>query len=270
MGLTVWMGYFLEGGYFMNAQSFVDALSNFIKSHGGEVKTNHEVTNIIVKKKSVQGVIVGGKTFRSSIVVANANAKLVFLKLIDKKELREEFLEYIKNLKMSPSCFVAYLGVDLDLSRYPTLIKNLDEGYEIAIISNSDRSLAPEGKSAVLILADAEYQDFQTDYKKRKREFARELIDKANKVIEGLSENIEVLDAATPKTMERYTLTPEGALYSFDQSIRTKRPSFKSPIKGLYLVGASTFPGGGIEGCTISGIICANDICNWSNSLQLH
>jgi all-trans-retinol 13,14-reductase len=42
-----------------------------------------------------------------------------------------------------------------------------------------------------------------------------------------------------------------------------KRPYFKTPIKGLYLASASTFPGGGIEGVIISGMICANDICNW-------
>ncbi|MHA1238415.1 MAG: hypothetical protein ACTSSJ_04110 [Candidatus Odinarchaeia archaeon] len=29
------------------------------------------------------------------------------------------------------------------------------------------------------------------------------------------------------------------------------------------MVGASTFLGGGIEAVVISGMICANDICNW-------
>jgi len=37
------------------------------------------------------------------------------------------------------------------------------------------------------------------------------------------------------------------------------RPYFKTPVKGLYLAGASTFPGGGIEATVISGIITAND-----------
>ena len=49
-----------------------------------------------------------------------------------------------------------------------------------------------------------------------------------------------------------------------DQSINTKRPYFKTPIKGLYLASASTFPGGGIEAVVISGILCANDICGWN------
>jgi all-trans-retinol 13,14-reductase len=59
---------------------------------------------------------------------------------------------------------------------------------------------------------------------------------------------------------------PEGAIYSFDQSMETKRPYFKTPIKGLYLVGASTFPGGGVEGVVISGLICAHDIMNWKHT----
>lgn len=56
---------------------------------------------------------------------------------------------------------------------------------------------------------------------------------------------------------------PEGAIYAFDQSIDTKKPYFKTPIKGLYLASASTFPGSGIEARVISGMTCANDICNW-------
>jgi all-trans-retinol 13,14-reductase len=89
------------------------------------------------------------------------------------------------------------------------------------------------------------------------------LIQKAEKVVPDLSKRIIVQDAATPKTFERYTCMPEGAIYAFDQSIGVKRPYYKTPIKGLYLANASTFPGGGIEAVVISGMVCANDICNW-------
>ncbi len=78
----------------------------------------------------------------------------------------------------------------------------------------------------------------------------------------GLSKNIIVKDVAMSKTLERCISMSEGAIYSFDQLTDMKRPYFKTPIKGLYLVGASTFPGG-IEAVVISEIICVNDICNW-------
>jgi len=168
---------------------------------------------------------------------------------------------------MSPSCFMVFLGVDMDLSGYPTIIENLDEGYSIVINSNADPSLAPNGKASVTILTLANYYDFPErgtkEYLEKKREFAEMLIKKAEKIIPNLSKHIVVQDAATPKTFERYTSMPEGAIYAFDQSIDTKRPYFKTPIKGLYLASASTFPGAGIEAVVISGIICANDICDW-------
>jgi all-trans-retinol 13,14-reductase len=162
---------------------------------------------------------------------------------------------------------MVFLGVDMDLSEYPILIKNLDDGYGIIINSNADSNLAPRGKSSITIITFANYHDFPEretkEYLKKKKEYAEELIKKAENIIPNLSKHIIIQDAATPKTFERYTSMPEGAIYAFDQSIETKRPYFKTPIKGLYLASASTFPGGGIEAVVISGIICANDICNW-------
>jgi len=272
--LTACISYYLHGGYFPRggAQKYADTLKEVIEKHGGKVLVRHKVERILVEEGVVKGVKVGDNIFKSPIVVANANAKTTLLELVGERYLNGEFAEYVRGLKMSPSSFMVYLGVDLDLSGYPTLIKNLDEGYEVVINSNADPSLAPMGKASVTILTGASYHDFPErgteEYSKKKRELAETLIRKAEKIIPGLSRHIIVQDAATPKTLERYTSMPEGAIYAFDQSIGVKRPYFKTPIKGLYLVGASTFPGGGIEAATISGIICANDICNWKISLE--
>ncbi|PUA31322.1 MAG: all-trans-retinol 13,14-reductase [Candidatus Terraquivivens tikiterensis] len=266
--LTAVVSYYLYGGYFpREAQKFSNALKDFIEDKGGKVLTNHKVDKILVENGEVKGVKVGNKVFRSSIVVANANAKTTFLELVGEEHLDKIFVEYIKSLKMSPSCFMVFLGVDMDLSGYPTIVENLDEGYSIAINSNADPSLAPRGMASVTILTPANYHDFPErwtkEYSEKKKEFAETLIKKAERVIPNLSERIIVQDAATPKTFERYTSMPEGAIYAFDQSIGTKRPYFKTPVKGLYLASASTFPGGGIEAVVISGIICSNDICDW-------
>lgn len=268
--LVACVSYHLHGGYFPKggAQKFAESLKGFIESHGGKVLVRHKVDKILTEKGEVRGVKAGGKTFRSQVVVSNANAKTTFLELVGEDVLDKRFVDYIKGLRMSPSCFMVFLGVDADLSNYPTLIKNLDEGYEVVINSNADPDLAPRGKASVTILTGANYYDFPRrgteEYSKKKGELAEMLIQKVEKAIPGLSKNVVVKDAATPKTFERYTSMPEGALYAFNQSTGVKRPYFKTPIKGLYLVGASTFPGGGIEAVVISGIICANDICNWS------
>ena len=267
--LTACISYHLYGGYFTRggAQKFANTLKNIIESNGGKVLLNHKVDKILVEDREVRGVKVRDKIFRSFVVVANANAKTTFLKLVGEEDLDRGFVEYIKSLKMSPSCFMVFLGVDMDLSSYPTLIKNLDEDYGILINSNADPSLAPEGKAIITLITFANYHDFPErgakEYLRKKKEFAEKLIQKAEKVIPDLCKHIIVQDAATPKTFERYTSMPEGAIYAFDQSIGVKKPYFKTPIKGLYLASASTFPGGGIEAVVISGMICANDICDW-------
>ena len=265
--LTAVVSYYMYGGYFPKggAENFARALARVIELNGGKVMLNHRVDEIVVENGEVRGVRVGNKFFRSSIVVSNANAKTTFLELVGEGNLWKEFAEYIRNLKMSPSCFMVFLGLDEDLSSYPTIMEDLDEGLSIVINSNADPDLAPPGKASVTVLTGADYNEFPErsteEYKIFKEEFAKKLIEKAKKRIP--IGKITVVDAATPKTFERYTSMPEGAIYAFDQSIGVKRPYFKTPIRGLYLVGASTFPGGGVEAAVISGIICANDICGW-------
>lgn len=267
--LTAVISYYIYGGYSIKggAVNFANSLRKVIEKYNGKVLLKSKVDKIIVKDGKVAGVIAKDREYLSSIVVANANAKITFLELVGRENLDRDFVDYIKNLKMSPSVFMVFLGVDMDLSNYPTIINNLDGGYGIVINSNADSSLAPEGMASVAILTGANYFDFPDrgtqEYIRKKRELKEVLIKKAEEVIPGLSKHMVVQSTATPKTLERYTLMPEGAMYSFDQSINTKRPYFKTPIDGLYLASASTFPGGGIEAVVISGTICANDICGW-------
>jgi len=270
--LTASLSYFLYGGYYPRggAQNFAETLRRFIEAHGGRVLLRHRVDRILVESGSVVGVRCGGEVFRAPVVVANANARRVFLELVGEEHLDRGFVEYVRSLRMSPSAFMVFLGVDADLSNYPTILVDLDEGIHVVVNSNADPSLAPEGKASVTVTTFANYHDFPEkgtrEYAERKRAFAEELIRRAERAIPELKGRVVIQDAATPKTLERYTSMPEGAMYSFDQSIGTRRPYFKTPIRGLYLVGASTFPGGGVEGAVISGIICASDITGWRYS----
>jgi len=76
--------------------------------------------------------------------VANANAKTAFLELVGERHLDREFIEYVRGLRMSPSCFAVFLGLDMDLRDYPSIIMNLDEGYYLAINSNAELKRRPK------------------------------------------------------------------------------------------------------------------------------
>ncbi|RLI09489.1 hypothetical protein DRO32_00455 [Candidatus Bathyarchaeota archaeon] len=262
----------MDGGYYPkgSSQALADLLAKVIEDHGGEVLTRHRVERVVVERGTVRGVVANGRFFEAPIVVLNTNA-LNLLDLVGEEDLPGDYVRHLRSLRPSVTAFVAYLGVDMDLSGYPPLIKSLDDGIGITISSNLDPSLAPEGHACVnviTILPPEAYDAFgergTPEYRAKKRAFAEELVEKASRLIPGLGEHIVVMDAATPRTFERYTLNPHGAIYGLDRSAGApERPYFKTPIKGLYLVGASTFPGGGIEAVVISGVIAANDISGW-------
>ena len=86
------------------------------------------------------------------------------------------------------------------------------------------------------------------EYNQEKKRIAKILIDRAEKVIPGISKHISILDVATPLTLKRYTGNPEGAMMGLANTVGQFLPwdRFSSlPIKNLFLSSAWTFPSGG-------------------------
>lgn len=267
--MAVMFGYYMYGGYYPRggSQAFADLLARIVKENGGRVLLNHRVERIVVEDGRVRGVVARGKFFPASAVVFAGNVKQL-PGLVD--GLPESFVEEIERLRPSVTAFSVYLGLDVELSNYPPLIKDLDRGLGVVIVSNLDPGLAPKGCSSlqiVTLLPPEMYDYFAVDdpeYAERKARFADKLVEKAAELIPEIRGHVVVRDAATPRTYERFTLNYKGAIYAFDQSMGAPpRPYFKTPIVGLYLAGASTFPGGGVEASVISGVIAARDIMGW-------
>jgi all-trans-retinol 13,14-reductase len=98
------------------------------------------------------------------------------------------------------------------------------------------------------------------EYTKFKEEKAKTILERAEKIFPHLREHVCVMDVSSPRTFERYTFMPEGAVYGFDQSLRSRFPHYKTPILGLYLASASAPSGAGICAVAKAGIICAEDL----------
>jgi phytoene dehydrogenase-like protein len=88
----------------------------------------------------------------------------------------------------------------------------------------------------------------------------RNIIAKINKnlsiTLENLIENEQILD---PRTIESSTSSYQGSLYGTSSNSKfaafLRHPNFKKNIKGLYFVGGSVHPGGGIPLCMHSAKI---------------
>lgn len=123
-----------------------------------------------------------------------------------------------------------------------------------------DKSVAPDGNGILNIFIPDHIKNWQNlspeEYKKRKQEVCKILIKKAQRIISDLPDRIEVAELATPLTMQRYTGNPQGAIYGFAQMNKQSgisRFGSETPVKGLYLTGACTYPGAGYSSVISSG-----------------
>lgn len=269
-GIGTCVAYLIFGGFYPKngAQTFVQQLKNIIEQNGGKVLCNQDVEEIIIKDNCVKGVRVKKQTFKAPIVVSNVNALTTFNKLITQKTVSQDTLDELHKLPLSKSAVIVQCAVDMDLSHYPSVLTHIDNNCHLVINSAVDQSAAPKGKSSLTIFSLAHNYDEapkrNTDeYKKYKEYNEQSIIKKAESLIPELSKHIIFSIVETPSTFERYTAMPKGSLYSFDHSMKYKRPYFKTPIKGLYLSSASTLYGAGIEAVIMTGMACAHDICGW-------
>lgn len=285
-------GAYTEGLFYPKGgmQELSGVIADKFKKNGGKLELNIAVSKILMKENQAVGVrLEDGVTLKSKYVVSNADFKQTYLKLVGEQRLERDFVKYVHQLKQSVSGFAVYLAVDADLRKYNCQINYLGEnekadwddlhrtlrkgqlnleGVGIRIPSNLEHSYAPAGKSSVILLSLAPYNyknNWKTGpervrtkhYKSLKKEVARKMINKAEKVIPELSQNIILRDAATPLTFQRCTWSTEGAW--FGPRIDQKMPEHITPIKHLYLAGANTC-GPGVPITIMSGVDTAKEI----------
>jgi len=282
--------YYPKGGM----QSFADVLVKGLRKYKGELLLNTLVTRILIERGKVQGVeLTDGRRIKVSYVISNASLKQTFYKLVGKKYLKKRFIKKIEGKELSLSCFILYLGVDLDLKSlglnfranvYPTY--DIEKQYEIlkggeisgefsfvmTFSSLIDPTTAPKGKHALIITTAAPYhyhKDWGTgdggevEYRRLKENIMGRIIGRAEKIIPDLSSYIIYQEAATPLTLERQTLNTQGAMYGLaatPKQIGPGRFKNRTPIKGLYLVGHYTYLAHGIGAVTHSARAVADMI----------
>jgi phytoene dehydrogenase-like protein len=274
-------------------QKLANLFAEVIKEGGGIISLGMKVEKILIDNGKAVGVrLENGKEIHSRFVVSNVDYKQTFTKLVDSVHLEKEFIERVQKAKVSNSVLSVYLGVDLDKEalkkiRVQHVICNL--AYErksikdpdfykycsdfwVCVPSLVDESLAPKGKSIIIIQASASYDymdKWQTEngkrtkaYKELKQKVANELIATAERIIPGLSKHIVVMEVATPLTMERYTLNTNGATTGWGEGFHKGffGGSIRTPIKNLYTVGHWSFNLGGVAPAMLAGKKAAETI----------
>ncbi len=230
----------------------------------------------------------GGEELLAPRVLSNADPKRTFLGLIDERDLNEGFLAKIRayrcmgtsmkiNLAVSELPMVRGLpddGVqpyhagimelnpflaDMDMQQAQAVagIPADPAHIELCFPTVHDPSLAPDGKHVVTIDVNSQPYDLRhDDWDVIKEERADAAITQIAEYIPKLPDLIEHRQVLSPLDLERIIgLTGGHALHGdmAPDQLLFMRPvrgyaDYRTPIRGLYLCGAGTHPGGGVTG----------------------
>ncbi|MEM0173050.1 MAG: NAD(P)/FAD-dependent oxidoreductase [Sulfolobaceae archaeon] len=269
---------YVEGGMGGVTQAMLRAAMNL----GVKIFTNSEVLEIVTEGNKVAGIkLSNGKFIKSKIVISNADPKTTFLKLLKNAEIDEEFLRRIRALKTKGVSFkiVGYLEELPDFGNGKYLspehiaselimpsVEYIEKAYldakvygyskepwlSINIQSTVDPTVAPEGKFVFSIFG--QYLPYSNKLDDLKEKIAEITFEKIREYAPNFKPiKYEVL---TPLDIERRFGIWEGNIFHLDMTpdqLYFFRPlvgysDYRTPIKGLYLCGSGTHPGGGVTG----------------------
>lgn len=266
-----------------------DAIENRCRELGVKFEFNSSVNKITTKNSVATGVEVSGKFYPADFVVANADAELVYNKLLD-NEVSKVAPERRKLAKATKSLagFSLLLGLDNSKISGPAPVmphhsiyfpEDYDAEFDdifvnkipvkdptIYICSPNDPQMV-KGKNleawSVLVNAPRHDPGFGWDWNKDSASYAAKIIAKLDALGLRVSERLDVIEFQTPADLEREVSAPGGSIYGTSSNGARSaflRASNTSPLKNLYCVGGSAHPGGGLPLVGISAEIVAEAI----------
>ena len=277
-----WQGHVIGG---MGAIS--EALRGACEDLGVEIRTGEPVQQINVVNGRATGVtLASGAEIEARLVVSNADPKRTFLGLVDSSELAADFVRDVAAIRMDgPSGKVNFvLAEEPRVNGMPesrtqpqrslfTLVPTLaeaEDNYNAAqrgdlperlwvdcvLASNVDATLAPEGRHMLTCFVQYLPYRLKGGWDARREELG----DRVTELIGQFAPNVPGAVVArrefSPPDLEaRFGIT-EGNIFHGDialQQMFFMRPlprwaNYATPIRGLYLCGAGTHPGGGVTG----------------------
>jgi len=258
---------------------------------GMEVRFECTVDKVLVENGRASGVqLADGTRITSDIVVSNINARKLYMDMVDPQYISPIAQRGIRSYRYSMATPMLYLCLNSEpaLKDHHTLMtrpmdqindywfnkyeKGIFPAEQFGILSwttKSDPGLAPKGHHIIAVtLAPGAYRLAGTTWDAAKENLKAEIIKYLEaKYLPGLRDQIVHAIFSTPVDFERELLSPEGAIYALRQDLFNSlmfRPAARSRhVKGLYLAGASTHPGGGVPTVSSSGIIAADLISKY-------
>jgi phytoene desaturase len=250
-----------------------DAFVRVAERCGVEMRTSTEVTALRCAGDKITGVTLDdGTDLRADLVVANVDAEHLYRDLMpDAAALRK-----VRRAERSTSGLVVLVGArgktsglahhniwfSSDYQREFTQLAAKQPASEPTIYacvsSVSDPTQAPAGNENWFVLVNTPPVPDQVH-----ADYAEVVLDTIAARGHDLRARAEFTEVITPGDIESRYRSPGGAIYGSSSDGKRAafvRPANRGPRRGLYLVGGSSHPGGGLPLVTISARIVADMI----------
>ena len=265
--------YTFQGG----TDKIISMMQAELIKNGVDIRTHSLVERIVVEGRQVTGVVANGKTIKARSVVSNANAKSTVCNLVGDEHFDSGFAEEARKVRINNSSCQVYIGIkkgeaiDFVGDLYFTSVAEKFDSEKLRSRNITSRTYSfyypttRPGSDMYSIVAstNANYEDWANlspeEYQASKQELIESTVDALGKYVPGVRDKIDYLEAATPKTFERYTLHPNGT--SFGTKFEGLKISMGLPaqIRGLFHTGSVGIIMSGWLGAANYGVIVANN-----------
>ncbi len=270
-GLGTWHP---EGGMY----EVIKAMSSLAISLGVNIKTNCNVSEIIVVDSIAKGVVVNGVKINSDIVLSGADYHHTET-LIDKK-YRQYSEKYWSKKTFAPSSLLFYVGFDKKLNNVNHHTLFFDTSFEThakdiydnpkwpdkplfygSFPSMTDASSAPKDKEAGIFLIPI--APGIEDTPEIREKYFNQIIDRFEKLTkQKVKDHILFKESYCVKDFIKDYNSYKGNAYGLANTLTQTaflRPKIKSKkVKNLFFTGQLTVPGPGVPPSLISGKIAAD------------
>lgn len=263
----------------------IGMMAEELVKNGVTICNNSRVDRIVTEKGKVRGVQVGDRFIEADSVVSNSGILNTIYDLTGKDAFPAEFLDKVKTVRVNTSSCQVYIGIKKE--------ETIDDIGDLLFVStaeqfSSDELLDMHTKSrtfslyypktrpdhnrfTVVASMNGKFDDWnrlnESEYKAEKQAMIeRSLID-LERYIPGVQQKIDWLEAATPKTFQRYTLHTKGTSFGTKfEGLDISRSIFKA-VPGLFHVGSVGIIMSGWLGAINYGVIVANDVDGYVRGL---
>jgi phytoene desaturase len=260
-----------------------------VHKRANDVGVTFHLNSPVAQIKTVNGkatgiVLVSGQRVDADVVIANADASLVYNKLISgNNRVLKQVRRNIAKADVSVAGFSLLLGMRKDANdgmHHHTVLFPRDYDAEFDAIFKDRKPVArptiyicapkdplmskDENLEGWFVLVNAPtHGSFDWSDEDFNQKYASQIIDQIEEQGIAIRSRLETMTIRTPADLETQVLAPGGAIYGTSSNgaraafLRAKN---RSPIKGLYLVGGSAHPGGGLPLVGISADLVSQAI----------